>query len=312
MDFEQWLQRAQSLNLAVIGGRRAPYKPAMLLAAILLVRKGQFADNLLLFPELCSAFDQVLQLVAPQNDGPTERVLPFHHLANDGIWVLVARVGEDEALAQRMALGARAREVLQHVAGACLPDPVFQALRNSAAHALRAVEVVFRHHEAVFRSWGLTDPGAALQVLQSWLAGADQLLAEVRTAEPSRTMREREVEEAIQQRWATTPFGQRGLKLVERQYVTPVNTIDLLAHEPNSGTWWVVELKRRNHSDAVVGQLSRYRGWIARDRGVPVEQACGIILTDSVSEQLRYAVDVQRGVELWQYDDALAITQVGA
>ena len=51
---------------------------------------------------------------------------------------------------------------------------------------------------------------------------------------------------------------------------------------------------------------------VSQHRGVPVEQACGIILTDSVSEQLRYAVDVQRGVELWQYDDALAITQVGA
>ena len=94
--------------------------------------------------------------------------------------------------------------------------------------------------------------------------------------------------------------------------MTPVNTIDLLARDPQQDVCWVVELKRRNSSDAVVGQLSRYRGWIAQEQGLPVERACGIILTDEVTERLRLAVTVQQGVELWRYDEGLAMERIRA
>lgn len=312
MEFEEWLLRTGNLKLATVQGRPMPYKPAMLLAAILLVRKGQFADNLILFDEICSAFDQVLGEVAPASPGPSDRKLPFRHLESDGIWTLVPRVGEDASLAAKLALSARAREVLRHAAGARLPEDVFAALRDSPANALRAMECVLRHHADVFTAWGLADVSCAQRTLALWLAGADQPSAELTSASQKRSLGEREVEQAIQENWAATPFGARGLELVARQRVTPVNTIDLLARNPATDTWWVLELKRQNSSDAVVGQISRYRGWIASHHGVAVEQACGIILTDKVSERLRHAVRVQRGVELWCYDDNLAMERVRA
>lgn len=312
MDFEEWLHCAGNLKLATVQGRSMPYKPAMLLAAILLVRKGQFADNLLLYPELCSAFDQVLRLLAPRSEGPTDHKLPFRHLASDRIWTLVPRVGETDDLAALLATGARAREVLRHVEGARLPEAVFVALRDSAAQALRAIEHVVAAHAQVFRVWGLEDLAGARRTLATWLAGAEAD-TDVRTVTSAgRTLGERQVEEAIQQAWADTPFGKRGLVLHGRQYVTPVNTIDLLALDPQQDIWWVVELKRRNSSDAVVGQLSRYRGWIARERDLPVERACGIILTDEVTDRLRLAVTVQQGVELWRYDERLEMERVRA
>lgn len=312
MDFEEWLHCAGDLRLATVQGRPMPYKPVMLLAAILLVRKGQFADNLLLYPELCSAFDQVLRLLAPRSEGPDEHKLPFRHLASDRIWTLVPRVGEATDLAALLATGARAREVLRHVEGARLPEAVFVALRDSAAQSLRAIDRVVATYEHVFRAWGLEDLVGARRTLASWLAGADAEIDVRAVTSPGRTLGERQVEEAIQQAWAETPFGQRGLVLHGRQYVTPVNTIDLLALDPHQNVWWVVELKRRNSSDAVVGQLSRYRGWIAKEQGLPVERACGIILTDEVTERLRLAVTVQQGVELWRYDEGLAMERIRA
>jgi RecB family endonuclease NucS len=174
------------------------------------------------------------------------------------------------------------------------------------------MECVLRHHADVFAAWGLADMSRAQRTLALWLAGADRPAAELRSTGQKRSLGEREVEQAIQENWSATPFGARGLKLVARQRVTPVNTIDLLARNPATDTWWVLELKRQNSSDAVVGQLSRYRGWIASHYGVAVEQACGIILTDKVSERLRHAVRVQQGVELWCYDDQLALELVRA
>ena len=73
-----------------------------------------------------------------------------------------------------------------------------------------------------------------------------------------------------------------------RQYPTDVGVIDLLCQRAD-GTLLVVELKRGRVSDEVVGQVSRYIGWVkahlARDRSV-----AGLILTPEPDEDLKYAV----------------------
>lgn len=48
-----------------------------------------------------------------------------------------------------------------------------------------------------------------------------------------------------------------GLKLVQRQFKTPIGTIDLLAKDAN-GVHVVIELKRGSAGDKVVGQIAPY------------------------------------------------------
>src|SRR5207249_4551886 len=62
-----------------------------------------------------------------------------------------------------------------------------------------------------------------------------------------------------------------------RQYPTDVGVIDLLCVRDN-GDILIIELKRGRSSDTVVGQVSRYMGWVARHLadGKPVK---GLILT---------------------------------
>lgn len=73
-----------------------------------------------------------------------------------------------------------------------------------------------------------------------------------------------------------------------RQYPTDVGNIDLLCVRPN-GDFVVIELKKGRTSDKVVGQISRYMGWVkqslAGDRNV-----YGIIITHEFDEKLKYAV----------------------
>ena len=98
--------------------------------------------------------------------------------------------------------------------------------------------------------------------------------ADVHRTPRSENLSERAIEEFLEQHWRQTRFGRMGIALSTiattglpgRQVLTPVNTIDLLGYQRKERTWWVVELKRDRPPDAVVGQVSRYLGWIASVR----------------------------------------------
>lgn len=90
------------------------------------------------------------------------------------------------------------------------------------------------------------------------------------------------------------PTGRDGI-----EFPTAVGPIDILAVDEDN-SFVVFELKRANSPDKVVGQLARYMGWvghtIGRDRKV-----LGVIVSKTISENLRYAVSVVPNVSLFEY-----------
>ncbi|MGO8839535.1 MAG: endonuclease NucS domain-containing protein [Limisphaerales bacterium] len=90
-----------------------------------------------------------------------------------------------------------------------------------------------------------------------------------------------------------------------RQYPTDVGEIDLLCNRPNQEIL-VVELKRGRSSDIVVGQISRYMGWVKRHiaNGRVVK---GLILTYEQDDKLRYAVAANPNIELKRFKLRLEI-----
>lgn len=86
-----------------------------------------------------------------------------------------------------------------------------------------------------------------------------------------------------------------GLNLFEaegrkgRQYPTDVGVIDLLCRDAR-GEFVVLELKRGRGSDIVVGQISRYMGWVKEHLAGDAQQVRGIILAADADEQMQYAV----------------------
>jgi len=73
-----------------------------------------------------------------------------------------------------------------------------------------------------------------------------------------------------------------------RQYPTDVGNIDLLCVRPN-GDFVVIELKKDKTSDKVVGQISRYMGWVKQNLAID-KDVYGIIITHDFDEKLKYAV----------------------
>ena len=90
-----------------------------------------------------------------------------------------------------------------------------------------------------------------------------------------------------------------------RQYPTEVGIIDLLCIRPNN-EMLIVELKRGRSSDVVVGQISRYMGWVKRNiaNGRVVK---GLILTYEQDEKLRCAVAANPNIELKRFKLRLEI-----
>lgn len=86
------------------------------------------------------------------------------------------------------------------------------------------------------------------------------------------------------------------------EYRTPIGRIDLLARNRTAPRWLVIELKREKSSDAVVGQVLRYMGWVNRHLVEDGETVEGLVVATEGDPQLHYALDVVPSVSFKSYE----------
>jgi hypothetical protein len=60
----------------------------------------------------------------------------------------------------------------------------------------------------------------------------------------------------------------------------------------------------------VVGQVSRYLGWVTEECAGRAEAATGAIIGREADEKLRYAVRANPRLPLWAWDDDLRVSRV--
>ncbi len=309
MSFDEFCSRLENLRVDRSGGLVKPYKPLLVAAVVILVHKGkQPTRNILLDGGLRSAFQQLLDALYPRWPHQAKPEYPFRHLENDGIWELIPIEGASTALRAAKDAKVEAWDVLSHVRCARLDEAVFQRLASSFQDRFRVLRLLARRYfptETSGKLWDYLGEGDLPQVPAPVAAEGDQLT-------------ERALEEHIESHWDETPFAKAGVELARRevhgwpcrQVFTPVNAIDLLGFETAARRWWVFELKRGRSVDAVVGQVSRYLGWIAEERRGHRESAVGAIIVKHSDPKLRYAVKANERLSLWEFDDRLAVTRV--
>lgn len=113
---------------------------------------------------------------------------------------------------------------------------------------------------------------------------------------PSRTsIAEKNLEDFVAQRLDEV---EPGLHLVNRQLSTPAGRLDLFCKDAR-GDYVVVELKKTQGTDQVVGQILRYMGW-ARET-YPGSNVRGIIIVGKKDEALRYALMGVSGIEVREF-----------
>lgn len=86
-----------------------------------------------------------------------------------------------------------------------------------------------------------------------------------------------------------------------QQYPTDVGNIDILAREPSTQAYVVIELKKGRGSDQVVGQILRYMGWVKENLCQQEEEVKGVIICKAKDEKLEYALTLMNNVTLKFY-----------
>jgi restriction system protein len=90
--------------------------------------------------------------------------------------------------------------------------------------------------------------------------------------------------------------------VVGQQYPTEVGVIDILATEPSTQAYVVIELKKGRPSDQVVGQVLRYMGWVKEKlckAGQPVK---GLVICREPDQRLTYALSMTQNVQVKYYN----------
>lgn len=97
------------------------------------------------------------------------------------------------------------------------------------------------------------------------------------------------------------PAGRDGV-----EYPTAVGPIDILAVD-ETGAFFVFELKRAQSADRALGQIARYMGWVKQTIGRD-KDVSGIIVSKSVSRNLKYGRTVVPNVYLFEYAVSFSVT----
>jgi hypothetical protein len=106
---------------------------------------------------------------------------------------------------------------------------------------------------------------------------------------------ERNLEDFVIQQLETI---EPGLHLIERQLSTAAGRLDLLCRDANGG-YVVLELKRTQGSDQVIGQILRYMGWLKET--YPAEKVRGIVIVGNKDQALSYAAKAAPDIQVKEF-----------
>ena len=126
--------------------------------------------------------------------------------------------------------------------------------------------------------------------------------------DPATFALERHLEDFLVENWAGTILGktydiysEEG-EVLGQQFPTDTGRIDILAIRKDRKEILVVELKRGRASDAVVGQIQRYMGYIKEVFLEPGQQVRGAIVALDDDVRIRRALAVTDGIDFYRYE----------
>ncbi len=117
---------------------------------------------------------------------------------------------------------------------------------------------------------------------------------------------EAHLEEFIDKNWKHINFNAELVKYEiddqsGRQFPAGTWSIDFLCIDKANGDFVVIELKRGRTSDAAVGQVLRYMGWVDENLAKSGQKVRGIIISQEVDDALKYAVKGLSNVSILTY-----------
>lgn len=125
--------------------------------------------------------------------------------------------------------------------------------------------------------------------------------------DPSVFALEKHLEEFLVKNWRHTELGKKydifedNGEIVGQQYPTDTGPIDILAISKDKKTILVIELKRGQATDVVVGQIQRYMGYVKEELSDKGQSVKGIIIGLDADLKLKRALSVCPDIEFYSY-----------
>jgi len=172
-------------------------------------------------------------------------------------------------------------------------ESMSEALRNSAGSP------------GTVRS--LTKFADELQRVLATVAGPTIVVSDPTVEDPTEFAMELHLQEFLVKNWASTELG-RAYDIFEEdgekvgaQYPTDTGPLDILAIRKDKKELLVVELKKGRASDAVVGQILRYMGFVAEELAEEGQTVRGAIVALEDDQRIRRALAVSPNVSFYRY-----------
>jgi len=89
--------------------------------------------------------------------------------------------------------------------------------------------------------------------------------------------------------------------VIGQQYTTDIGRIDIVAQEPSTNSFVVIELKKGRESDTVIGQTLRYMGWVSENLCRNDQAVKGIIICKDSDLRLSYALKMVSNITVKYY-----------
>jgi restriction system protein len=124
---------------------------------------------------------------------------------------------------------------------------------------------------------------------------------------PSVFALEKHLEDFLIQNWHHTDLGkdfdifEEEGEIVGQQYPSDTGPIDILAISKDKKELLVVELKKGRASDAVVGQIQRYMGYVKEELAEANQSVRGVIIAFEDDIKIHRALSVANNIEFYTY-----------
>jgi restriction system protein len=125
--------------------------------------------------------------------------------------------------------------------------------------------------------------------------------------DPAAFALEKHLEDFLVENWRQTELGKdydiyaEDGERVGQQYQTDTGPIDVLAISKDKKRLLVVELKKGRASDAVVGQVLRYMGYVMEELAEDTQEVRGVVIALEDDQRMRRALSMTKGIEFFRY-----------
>jgi restriction system protein len=134
--------------------------------------------------------------------------------------------------------------------------------------------------------------------------------------DPTNFALEKHLEDFLVQNWEQTELGKKyniyaeDGELIGQQYQTDTGNMDILAISKDQKELLVVELKKGRASDAVVGQILRYMGYVSQELAESGQSVKGVIIALEDDIRIRRALAMTQGIQFYRYQISFKLLPV--